>query len=230
MNDLTIGDRMKVYYEKPWSVSLPMRMPTIIRLDGKAFHTFTRGLEKPFDLKFIRSMSDLALYLCDNIQTAQLAYVQSDEISILLHPYKKLETQGWFANEIQKIVSVSAAMASAYFTQKTERLALFDSRVFVLPESEVVNYFVWRQEDWTKNSVQMLARSLYSTKELHGKHRQDMMDMMIEKGKNWNDLPNFVKRGTCVKKFGGLWGIDENPPIFTKNREYIHTLLEVEEE
>lgn len=227
---MDIGDRMKQYYEHPWSMTLPMRMPTIIRLDGRTFHTFTRGLAKPFDLPFINSMADLALYLCGEISTAQLAYVQSDEISILLHPYKKLVTQGWFGNEIQKMVSISSGLASSYFSQKVGRLAVFDSRVFVLPEEEVVNYFIWRQQDWTKNSIQMLARHFYSTKELHGKHGKEMMDMIFAKGENWDKLPTHVKRGSCIKKINGVFKIDQESPIFTQDRDYIHKLLEVEEE
>lgn len=230
MNDMKIGERFKLYYEYPFKSVLPMRMPTILRIDGRTFHTFTKDMVKPFDVKFIDIMARLAEYLCKEIHTSQLAYIQSDEISILLHPYKKLSTEAWFGNEIQKIVSVSAGLASSWLTKEMGRLAVFDSRVFVLPEVEVVNYFLWRQQDWEKNSVQMLARSLFTHKELHGKNRKEMVEMIFQKGGNWNKLSTYLKRGICVLKTQSGFIRDVEIPIFSEDREYIHKFLNVEEE
>ena len=232
----SLGDRMKDYYENRWKISLPMRIPVILRVDGKSFHTLTRNFEKPFDFCFISVMNTVAKELCSNIQGAQFAFVQSDEISILLHNYKKLNSAAWFANEIQKMVSVSASIASVCFSFCASSIfgrtmhAFFDSRVFVLPEAEVCNYFLWRQRDWERNSIQMLARSLYSHKELKGKKNSELQELCFKRGKNWNDLETFLKRGRCcINKEGMGWGIDNNIPIFSQSRYYIEKFLAIEE-
>jgi len=261
MKKTSLGDRMKNYYEKVWNFRLPMRMPVIIRLDGNAFHTFTAKFVKPFDECFITAMNETAIYLCENIQGAQIAYIQSDEISILVHNYKKLNSDAWLGNEIQKMVSISAGKASAYFsksiktslhiaTNSRRDIAVFDSRVFVLPENEVCNYFIFRQQDWERNSIQMLAQFFYSHKELHKKNNRDLQEMCFQKGENWNELPTYLKRGRCTtkitknityeKEFGdpstsnsigeSYWIIDNEIPIFSKDRSYIEQHLVVEEE
>ena len=230
MYKMSLGDRIKGYYESPFKIKLPMRMPVIIRLDGKAFHTYTKKYEKPFDSVLVARMVDTAKYLCENIQGAELAYTQSDEISILLHNYKRLNSGSWFDNEIQKIVSISAGMASSYFSMDSGELVQFDSRVFVLPEQEVCNYFIWRQQDWERNSIQMLSQSLYSHKQLQKKNQSQLQELCFKKGKNWNDLSIQLKRGTCIVKNEREWGIDYNIPIFTRNRNYIEKRLSVIEE
>ena len=111
--------RMKGY-EKVTDQKLIRRMPVIIRLDGRRFHSFTRGFKKPFDDILIDSMQKTALYLCKNIQNCVLAYTQSDEISLLLIDYKDFDTQPWFDNRIQKIVSTSAALATIRFKEVFE--------------------------------------------------------------------------------------------------------------
>jgi tRNA(His) 5'-end guanylyltransferase len=211
-NKESLSGRMKQNYEQVFKYKLPERMPVIIRLDGRAFHTLTAKAEKPFDHNFITMMNETAIYLCKEIQGCQLAYVQSDEISLLLHNYKQLNSQSWFNNEIQKMCSISAGLASAYFSllfsgkkQKdigdfaniSIKTIVFDSRCFVLPEAEVNNYFVWRQKDWERNSIQMLAQSLYSHKELHKKNNSELQELCFQKGKNWNDLDVNLKRGRC---------------------------------
>ncbi len=249
-----LGDRIKDLYESVYSsIKLPGRMPVILRIDGKAFHTLTKSCKKPFDDSLIELMNDTAKYLCENIQGAQIAYVQSDEISIFLHGYKKLTSQAWFGNELQKMVSISASLASSYFTMNSHRvfdgsgwvgsekrkLAQFDSRAFVLPESEVCNYFLWRQQDNTRNSVQMLARSLFSHKECNDKDNAELQEMCFQKGHNWNDLPTAYKRGRCIVKVAkhttdGVtrrkWDVDNEIPIFSSDRDYINKLLIVETE
>lgn len=236
----SLGDRMKKY-EDTFRHYLPPRMPIIIRLDGKAFHGVTSKCEKPFDEKFIGIMNNTAMYLMENIQGAELAYIQSDEISILVHYYKKFNSASWFDNNIQKIVSVSAGMASAKFTHawcnaylfdskfkgSRDSIECFDSRCFILPENEVVNYFIWRQKDWERNSIQMLARSLYSHKELQNKKTEELQDMCFHKDKNWNDLPTHLKRGRCIEK--DVYAIDMDIPIFSENRNYIERHLKVED-
>ena len=217
----SLGDRMKEFYENRTKQFLPRRTYTIIRIDGKAFHTYTKGLIKPFDLKFMKDMNTTAQYLCENIQGAKLAFVQSDEISILLTDFDNLKTCAWFDGNVQKITSVSASLATAkfnalriagfanpvnawgkdledYFSQK---LAMFDSRVFTIPNiTEVINYFIWRQQDTVRNSISSLAQSMFSHKELHGKNADEMQEMCFQKGVNWNNCHPTCKRGGIIVK------------------------------
>src|SRR5271170_4800406 len=116
MSNDNLGDRMK-QYEDSYRLHLPIRTPVILRIDGKAFHTYTKGLKRPIDENLVEVMNLTAEYLCENVQGTQLAYVQSDEISLLLVNYKSLDTQSWFDNNLQKMVSTSAGMASAKFTE-----------------------------------------------------------------------------------------------------------------
>ena len=224
-----IGDRMKNNYENPYKHYLPWRMPTILRLDGKSFHTWTRGLERPFDDWLISKMQDLMKELCGEVQNTVLGYSFSDEISLLLHPYKRIKSQPWFSNEIQKIVSVASGIASSYFTEITNKRSVFDCRAFVLPEEEVVNYFLWRQQDAERNSIQMVAQSMYSQKELDSKKKQDLHELIHLKGDNWNDYPTSKKRGSCCTYEDG-WNIDTEIPIFSKDRGYIEKYIDIEDQ
>ena len=262
----TLGDRMKEYYENRSKSYLTRRTPVIIRIDGCHFHTYTKGMEKPFDKMFIKAMQLTTKDLCENIQGCRIAYVESDEISLLLTDYDTHQTDAWFDYSIQKVCSVAASMAALYFNKNwrilTEELeerifdnwrededeiyykkvavpkmnlgAYFDARAFNLPESEVVNYFIWRQNDATRNSIQSLGRAHFSQKELHGLNNSQIQDKLHEeKGINWNDCSVVEKRGTCVKRVvneeRSNWIIDTNIPIFTQNRNYIEEVLPKEE-
>ena len=121
MSNDSLGDRMKSY-EDAYRMHLPIRMPVILRVDGKAFHTYTKGCKKPVDQGLVDCMNDTAIALCKNIQGAQIAYVQSDEISILLNNYKTIDTQAWFENNVQKMVSISASIASVTFTENSYKI------------------------------------------------------------------------------------------------------------
>jgi tRNA(His) guanylyltransferase len=230
MEKSDIGTRMKYNYEQAYNIRLPLRMPVILRLDGKTFHTFTRGMQRPFDEDFMQAMIETAGTLCKQVQNCVFAYTQSDEISLLLHNYKRLDTQPWINNELQKMVSISASIAASFMSRRYNREALFDARVFVLPESEAVNYFLWRQLDASRNSVNMLAQSLFSHRELQGKSNSQMQDMMmLGKGVNWNDLPTYKKWGTCLYKDKLGWIVDVECPIFSHDRDYIQRHLVVEQ-
>lgn len=241
-----LGDRMK-RYEDAYRVYLPRRLPVIIRVDGRAFHTFTRGFKRPFDSVLSAVMIKTAEALCKEISGAKLAYIQSDEISILVTNDDTTETQPWFDNNLQKLASLSASIATRAFdnafqvavSQYNESFeqftvyfralhkATFDARAFILPPNEVTNYFIWRQQDATRNSIQMAARSVYSHKELQNKNTSDLQDMLMEKGINWNDYETHQKRGACVVKEKvdgvphGKWTADLEIPIFTQDRDYI---------
>lgn len=228
----SIGNRMKANYEDRYRFLLTRRTPVIMRLDGRAFHTLTRGLEKPFDGTFCYSMIDTASFLCHEIQGAKCAYVQSDEISILITDFDTLTTDAWFDYNIQKMTSVSAGLASAYFTNRffdredtDADIAVFDSRVFNIPKEEVCNYFIWRQLDWLRNSVQMLAQAHFSHKQLHGKNQATMHHMLHGIGINWADLPERWKNGTFIIKPAQGWE-SYSDIIFKENRNAIEIYLE----
>lgn len=236
----SLSNRMKSY-EDITKQTLHYNMPIILRIDGRAFHTLTKGLSKPFDNEFITMMNEIALDLCQNeIQNVKLAYLQSDEISFLIVTGE--EQSEWFNNRVQKMCSISSSRASSFATRyninkrvfNTSKPIMFDSRVFAIPKEDVENYFIWRQLDWTRNSIQMLSRSLYSHNQLKNKNQSDMQEMCFQKGHNWNDLFTYLKRGRCAKQYPTLianeikrnvWSIDNDIPIFTKNREYIRELL-----
>lgn len=199
----TLSDRMKAY-EQACDISLPQHLPMIIRLDGKAFHAWTKrvGCERPFDHRLINLMTETARYLCEMIDGAILAYTQSDEISILVRDDLNTNSEAWFGKRIQKIVSISAAFATYYFNAhspfEVKEPAFFDARAFVLPESDIRNYFIWRQEDASSNSLSMLAQSLYPHDALQFKDAAALQELCWQKGQNWNHLTTVEKRGTCV--------------------------------
>jgi tRNA(His) guanylyltransferase len=223
-NEKTIGDRMKEDYENRSRISLPRRSYTIIRVDGKAFHTYTRGLKKPFDEGLIQDMNETAAYMCKNIMGAKIGYVQSDEITIVITDFGDENTQAWFDNNLQKMCSVAASMATAKFNQlrmarkcwegndvdgyldcddiKNFKLAEFDARVFQIPQKmEVINCLIFRQQDAVRNSISSVAQSMFSAKELHGVKTDQMQEMIFQKsGINWNDYSFREKRGGVIAK------------------------------
>ncbi len=230
----SLGDRMKEYYENRTKTFLTRRTYTMLRVDGKAFHTYTRGLERPFDAKFVADMDLTAIYMCENIQGAKLAFVQSDEISILLTDFEKLATSAWFDGNVQKMTSISASLATVAFNRlRPEKTALFDSRVFTIPTAiEVENYFIWRQQDTVRNSISSAAQALYSHKELFGKSTDEMQEMCFQKGVNWNGYTPKLKRGRLIVKKeyereGALRTRWESiaSPIFTQKREFLTNLI-----
>ena len=220
MKNDALGDRMKEFYEDRTRIKLPRRTFTIIRIDGKAFHTYTKGLQRPFDQGLIEDMNATTAYLCKNIQGVKFGYVQSDEISLVLTDFDDLGTHAWFDNNLQKMVSVAASMATAEFNKlrlvrymedsmiflEPEdigkfKMAEFDARAFQIPFiDEVKNYFIWRQQDAVRNSISSVAQSLYSTKELHGVKTDQMQELIFQKGINWNDYDFRMKRGAVIGK------------------------------
>lgn len=228
------GDRMKAY-ENVSQINLMRKTPVIIRIDGKAFHTYTRGLVKPFDKDLSDAMARTTLLLCKNIQGACFGYTQSDEISILLQDWKSIDTDCWYGNNLQKIVSVSASLATAIFNRNftgRDSYALFDSRAYNIPYHEVVNYFIWRANDCTRNSLSSLAQSKFSHKQLQGKNGSEMQEMLwVAHNINWNNTETRYKRGICVVPDGnGSFTTDFEPPIFTQNRDYIERNFKFEED
>ena len=234
-------------YEDAFRIYLPKRIPLIIRVDGKAFHTFTRSLERPFDKDFMDAMLDTAIRLCAEIQGVKLAYWQSDEISLLITDYDTLTTQAPYDKNLQKLVSISASIATSSFNMRTQwideyresrclpfkfkSLGNFDSRAFILPKEEVCNYFLWRQQDATRNSINSVGQAHFSPKQLHGLNTSKVQDLLFkEKGVNWNDLPVIEKRGACIVKQEGGWVVDREIPIFSQDRTYVNKFVYIGED
>ena len=252
MKNDELGARMKDNYEDRTRYFVPRRTYTIIRLDGKSFHTYTKGFKRPYDTGLMRIMDQTALALCESIPGVKLAYVQSDEISLILTDFDTIQTDAWFGGNIQKMASVSASIATVAFNNgmyldedilaNMDKVAFFDSRVFTIPDRiEVFNYLIWRQQDATRNSIQMGAQALYSQKQLHKKNTSDLQEMMFQKGVNWNDYPVGFKRGRVILKekseafqipvypgaqegtstaYRMRWGIFD-PPVFTQAPGYL---------
>lgn len=246
-----LGDRMKGY-EYSYRYYLPKRLPVMIRIDGKAFHTYTKGFKKPFDEKLANAMWETTKYLCENIQGCKMGYTQSDEITLLVTNYEKVTTDSWFDNNLQKMASVAASLATAKFNEEIHKLypekglALFDARVFVVPHNEVVNCLLWRQLDASKNSISMVAQANFSHKSLQGLNGNQMQDKLWkEKDINWNDLPVWQKRGAAIIKkqkpktavhngeevtvMRNVWEVDFDTPIFSKDRDYINQYVYLKE-
>ena len=246
--------------------------------------TLLQGINKPYDYVLQDTMAETTTELCKRIQGCVFGYTQSDEITLVLQDYEKLNTEAWFGYEVQKVCSITASMATMLFnkcfkeyvngfecsyqyskafpekyaeefkeqygldlndTEKIENLletyklvegtAMFDARCFNIPKEEVCNCVIWRQQDATRNSIEMLGRYHYSHKQLHKKSCNDIQDMlMTEKGINWNDIPTRFKRGAAVIhkeiRMGDMenmpvmrkeWIIDDNMPILTQDRDYV---------
>lgn len=202
---MNLGDRMKLYESQFDNKLLPL-LPLMARLDGQCFHSFTKGLEKPFDINLSNLMIATAEFLLLK-NHALVAYTQSDEITLLF--YKEENLDSYFANRICKLSSILASQASAFFNinlsnylpNKSNLLPIFDCRVWNVPNKiEAVNNLLWRELDATRNSITSAAQSVYSHKELQNKSSSDKHEMLWQKGINWNDYPNFFKRGIYLRK------------------------------
>lgn len=234
MKNDELGERIKSQYENRTRYFLPRRTYTILRIDGKAFHTYTKHLKKPFDHDLADDLDRAVIDSLSEIQGAQFAYCQSDEISILLTDFAKPTTSAWFDGNIQKICSVSASLISSNFNKNRierlskkylarckkengcnfdaiweesidsirEEVANFDCRAFTIPDRiEVMNYFRWRNQDCSRNSISMVAQANFSHKELQGKSSAEMQEMLFkQKGINWADLPPADKDGRVIVK------------------------------
>lgn len=183
--------------EQAYNFVIPENETVIIRLDGRAFHTYTKGLKRPFDDEFVAHMNTVAETVAAEVSGTRFAFTQSDEISLLVKKSKP-ESQAYFGNRIQKIVSISAALASATLARlrPDQRIPLFDSRVFTVPDDQTVeDYFVWRHRDTVKNSISSLAQTHFPHGHLQTKRREDMLKMLERAGVDWSALDDGVKYG-----------------------------------
>lgn len=251
-----LGTRMKEFYEQVPKTRLTRRTPVAIRIDGKAFHTFTRGFDKPFDKVLGNAMVATMKYLCENIQGCVFGYTQSDEITLILIDYQKFTSSAWFDYEVQKMCSIAASMATMEFNRRFQdevnnwyytcpidiskddlfytyvnsikKGAMFDARCFNIPKEEVCNLIYWRQLDATRNSIQMVGQANFSHNELQNCSCNDIQDkLMLEKLINWNNYETRWKRGVAWRKD---IGIDFEIPILRgEDRNYVEDVIFVGE-
>lgn len=221
----TFGERMK-NYEYVTRNYLTNRVPVIIRIDGKAFHNFTKGLDKPCDKVFLQAMAQTTKELCEQIPRVIIGYTQSDEISLVMMNTSNKNSDLWFSNNLSKVISVSASIATLEFNKAFGNLAIqfdmdngtmfdnpakdskyrskiftacFDSRAFNIPEEEIINYFIWRQKDCQKNAVSSTARTMFSHSELLNLNQQQQKDKMFnEKGFDFNNAFTQDFKTGCV--------------------------------
>lgn len=250
-----LGTRMKTFYESAPKIHLMHRCPVAIRLDGRAFHTFTKGFQKPFDEILMESMQETMQYLCENIQGCVFGYTQSDEITLILVDYKNLTSAAWFDYEVQKICSIAASMATMAFnkyfydnvfmynataaidlsnkeypfkkvySKAVEKGAMFDARCFNIPKEEVANLIYWRQLDAMRNSVQAVGQANFSCKELSGKSCADIKEMLKEKGVDWDSFPLEFQRGSCCVR--NAVAIKKEQVIFPSGKKMIRSIIEL---
>jgi tRNA(His) guanylyltransferase len=181
--------------------TIPADNFVVIRLDGKAFHTFTKTFERPYDPAFANAMNAVAAHLCTVVDGAMFAYVQSDEISIIFSDLASPTTQMWVNGRVQKMASVAAANATAMFmrTHPTELFPIFDARVHTLAGvDEIAEYVAWRRADAGKNAISMAAGVIHSHKELMHINTDHRRALLV--GTPYESLPEEFLFGRIVSK------------------------------
>ena len=246
-----LDTRMKTFYEETSKTKLVRRMPVAIRIDGRAFSTFTRRMNKPFDEILTTAMQKTTEYLCKNIQGCVFGYTQSDEITLILVDYENLNSSAWFDYEVQKLCSISASMATFAFNhflrcnfadyidscnikeelpylstlnEALDKGAMFDARCFNISKEEVTNLVYWRQKDAHRNAISMIGRTIYTPKELHGVTTEELVEMLGKRGINVEtDYKHCNLYGTaCIKNEEGKWTLDYNMPMLLgEDRNYL---------
>ena len=219
----SLGDRMKEY-ENVTNTYLIHRMPIMVRIDGRAFHTFCKGMKKPYDDVFIELMNEVTKYLLDSVTDCEIAYVESDEITLCLFPYKTYTTTPFFDGRIQKLCSILSAMATWKFNQIlsewkqsvpfkveewmekslkkefaekfSDRVAMFDCRVWNLPREEVLNCLLWRQQDSKRNAILTAGQTWIGKKQIHALKTTEIIDKLKEMGIDyWEKIPKYYHYG-----------------------------------
>lgn len=204
----TLGDRLKAQEQREASRRASRELPLIARLDGRAFHTFTRGLGRPYDKRLSDLMIDTTKYLIEHTH-AEVGYTQSDEISLAWMPNEKLAGDILFKGKYQKLTSVLASLATGFFVknlaeripEKANEIPSFDCRVWNVPDiRDAYLNFLWRQDDAIKNSISMAAQARFSHTALHGVDGQRKRELLHEADHPWEDEPEFFKWGTFVQR------------------------------
>lgn len=216
------GDRMKRYEAIEANREFTPLLPIMVRLDGKCFSKWTKGLTKPYDERMIQLMTDVTTELVRE-SNAIIGYTQSDEISLVLYSDDIIRPI-YFNGRITKIVSVLSSVATYWFNRLVQEMdfpehqrqspGLFDCRAWTVPSrTEAVNSILWRETDAVRNSINSAARTVFSHKELTGVKKAEIMDRLMEHGINWNDYPAAFKRGTYIQKRLGEYVTLDMPPM-----------------
>lgn len=200
------GDRMKAY-EAIEDRTLDAEKPIYVRIDGRSFSRFTRGMGRPFDTRMSAAMISTTKRLVDNLHP-RIGYTQSDEISLVW--LAEGESQPLFGGRIMKLASICAGLATAAFNRAlmehdladyADRLPHFDARVVQLPDrTEAANMFLWRERDATRNAISMTAQINFSHRQLQGRSTREMRAMLCEAGVNFDALPHLFRHGTFVRR------------------------------
>lgn len=227
----SLGDKHKQFENLNQRMMMP-NMPIMVRLDGRAFHTFTKGLKRPYDERMSVCMQETTKELVKQTN-AYVGYTQSDEISLII-------PNELFGGRVAKINSILAGIASVAFNkliakhipEKANALAVFDCRCWQYPSYDMyVESLAWREADATRNSLTMACHSVYSHKELHQAGFTKKHDMLHAKGINWNDYPAFFKRGSYFARRDRLMEIDDEtwnkipPKNRPESREYVRSVI-----
>lgn len=240
--------------EDAYATRLSPIQPCIVRVDGRAFSKLAKPFDRPFDDVFVGAMDDVAVALATNVDDCVLAYVQSDEVSLVLDAPEGRTP--WFSWRVQKLTSVTASIASVTFQKAMlvaddrhartvrETPVAFDARAFSLPADAVADYLVWRQTDATRNAISQAAYHVVGAKATKGLRCDEMQEALFESGVNFDDYPPRLKRGAVAfretyEKLGTdprtgervpcirhRWVLDDEPPIFARDAEYLERLLE----
>lgn len=235
-NKDTLGDRCK-HYESISEHYFTPKVPILIRVDGKAFHTWTKGCKRPYDETLIDCMFESAKDVAKQMQGCRALYAQSDEVTFVLTDDSSIESQQWFGGRQNKIESVTAAMMTAYFNKNwifynfpkytpnqivfedVFNPAIFDARVFQVPKEDVANVFLWRVKDWERNSLNMFCEQFFSHKQLQGQGRADRHEMLHKIGHNW------ATECTDQQKNGSWWSCDKSECFNLTNYQDIHDYI-----
>lgn len=201
MDKTTLGSQLKEYQAET-DIQLDFDGYNILQLDGNAFHTFTRGFERPFDDRFMAAMNEVAVEVIKTIPGARVGFVQSDEISILVKKVLDRE-EPYFNHRVQKIVSLTAGRASAVMSRlyPEKNIAVFDARYFTVPDRDTaIKHFLWRQRDCTKNSILSVGQAYFSHKELQHKNSLMVREMLQTIGHAWEDYPVEYRHGRVIHR------------------------------
>ena len=203
---MKLEDRMTLYESQTTNRKLIPRLPYLVRMDGKNFSKFTKGLRKPYDERLSKLMIETTKYLVKETN-ANAGYTGSDEITLVFYN-DNIDSSMLFDGKIYKLETYFAALSSVYFYSRLSEfipekveLVTFDARVWNTPNlEEAANSFLSRERATTKNSISIAAEVFYSYNELLHKNGSEKQELLFQKGINWNDYPAFYKRGTYIQK------------------------------
>lgn len=231
-NKSALSERMRAY-ECTFRQTLPRRAYTLMRLDVRSAHRLLRGAVRPFDMDFVSQMDEVAKALCAEITGTQFAYTQSDEISLLITDFDTTSTEPYFGGVVAKLLSVPPSLASVTLDRlrgsDSSMMPQFDCRVWSMSDPvEVANYFVERQRDAVRNSIQMLGQHYFTQSELNGKNTDEVQEMLFQQHSvNWNDKPAGIKRGRLIsrKYIGMRWQVDAAPEFAAHPDNWLATAI-----